>query len=43
MKYHALFFISEKSGKLWNCRLLQIIGGALRANCVASFPLNNTF
>ena len=30
MKYHALFVIFEKSGKLLNCRLLQIIGGALR-------------
>ena len=27
MKYHALFVIFEK-GKIWNCRLLQIIGGA---------------
>ena len=27
MKYHALFL---KSGKFFNCRLLQIIGGALR-------------
>ena len=26
IKYHALFI---KSGKIWNCRLLQIIGGAL--------------
>ena len=31
MKYHALFVIFEKSGKILNCRLLQIIGGALRA------------
>ena len=31
MKYHALFVIFEKS-KIWNCRLLQIIGGALRVN-----------
>ena len=31
MKYHALSVIFEKkSGKIWNCRLLQIIGGALR-------------
>ena len=29
MKYHALFFF-WKSGKIFNCRLLQIIGGALR-------------
>ena len=31
MKYHALFAIFEKkNGKIFNCRLLQIIGGALR-------------
>ena len=30
MKYHALFVSFEKSGKIINCRLLQIIGGALR-------------
>ena len=30
LKYHALFVILKKSGKIWNCRLLQIIGGALR-------------
>ena len=30
MKYHALFVIFEKSSKIRNCRLLQIIGGALR-------------
>ena len=30
MKYHALFVIFEKSGKIYNCILLQIIGGALR-------------
>ena len=29
IKYHALFVIFEKRGKIWNCRLLQIIGGAL--------------
>ena len=29
MKYHALFVIFEKSGKILNCRLLQIIGGFL--------------
>ena len=28
MKYHALFAIFEKSGKIFNCRLLKIIGGA---------------
>ena len=32
MKYHALFVIFLKSGKIWNCRLLQIVGGALRVN-----------
>ena len=30
MKYHALFVIFEKSGKIFNWRLLQIIGDALR-------------
>ena len=30
MKYHALFVIFEKAAKFINCRLLQIIGGALR-------------
>ena len=30
MKYHALFVICEKSIKICNCRLLQIIGGAVR-------------
>ena len=29
MKYHALFDIFEKSGKILNCCLLQIIGGPL--------------
>ena len=29
MKYHALFVIFWKSSKIWKCRLLQIIGGAL--------------
>ena len=33
MKYHALFVIfEEKNSKIWNCRLLQIKGGALRVN-----------
>ena len=32
MKCHSLFVIFEKSGKIWNCRLLQIIGGALSVN-----------
>ena len=32
MKYHALFVIFEKNSKIWNCRLLQIIGGALWDN-----------
>ena len=31
MKY-ALLVIFEKSGKIWNCRLLQIKGGTLRVN-----------
>ena len=33
MKYHAfIFVIFEKNSKISNCRLLQIIGGALRVN-----------
>ena len=32
MKYHALFVIFEKNSKIWNCHLLQIIGGALGVN-----------
>ena len=31
MKYHALFVIFEKTAK-FDCRLLRIIGGALRVN-----------
>ena len=33
------FFICYfwKSGKIWNCRLLQIIGGALRVSCLAKY------
>ena len=38
MKYHALFDIFEKAAKL-NCRLLQIIGGALRFKAKSSLPL----
>ena len=29
MKHHTLFVIFEKSSKIFNCRLLQIKGGAL--------------
>ena len=29
MKYHALFVIFLKSDKIGNCRLLQIVGGAV--------------
>ena len=34
MKYHALFVIFEKKNSEFfcNCRLMQIIGGALRVN-----------
>ena len=32
MKYHALFVIFKKSSKILNCRLLQLIGGALWVN-----------
>ena len=32
MKYLALFVIFEKVAKFLNCRLQQIIGGALRIN-----------
>ena len=34
MKNHALFIIFEKSGKIWNCRLLQNIGGPLMVKYV---------
>ena len=34
MKYHALFVIFEKAAKFEYCRLLQIIGGALRVKCI---------
>ena len=37
MKYHALFVIFEESGKIFNCRLLQIIGGALRVKLRSRF------
>ena len=30
MKYHALLVMFEKAAKFENCRLLQIIDGALR-------------
>ena len=34
MQYHALFVVVffKKSGKICNCRQLQIVGGALRVN-----------
>ena len=35
MKYHVLFVIFEKNSKIWNYRLLQIIGGALRAKDIS--------
>ena len=37
MKYHALFVILEKNNKLWQCRLLQIIDGALRVNGITVY------
>ena len=40
LKYHALFVIFEKDGKFWNCRLLQIIDGALWVNI--TIPLEIT-
>ena len=39
MKYHALFVIFEKSGKIWNCRLLQIIGASLRVKSFLVYAL----
>ena len=39
MKYHALFVIFEKSSKTLNCRLLQIIGGALRVKLFAHWVI----
>ena len=32
VKYHALYVIFEKVEIFWNCRLLQIKGGALWVN-----------
>ena len=40
MKHHALFVIFEKSGKILHCRLLQIIGGALRVKAVERIDQN---
>ena len=34
MKYHALFVIFAKAAIFFNCRLLQIIGGALRVKTI---------
>ena len=39
MKYHALCFIFEKSSKIWNCRLLQIVGGALIMNTIPRWDI----
>ena len=36
MKCHSSFVIFEKAVKCFNCRLLQIIGGALRVNIGSS-------
>ena len=36
---HELFFL--KSGKNFNCRLLQIIGGALRVSVHILSPVND--
>ena len=36
------YWLILKSGKIWNCRLLQIIGGALRVKartCIRELPL----
>ena len=41
MKYHALFVIFEKAAKFENCRLLQIIGGALRVKYPADSGVPN--
>ena len=42
MKYHALFVIFEKSAN-WNCRPLQIIGGALWVKVYSWQPGKNGF
>ena len=41
MKYHALYVILNKQ-QISNCRLLQIIGGALRINDVGK-KISSTF
>ena len=40
MKYHAFFCYFWKSSKIWNYRLLQIIGGALRVNSLKALMIN---
>ena len=35
MRYHAVFVIFEKAEKFEICRLLQIVGGALRVRISA--------
>ena len=42
MKYNALFEIFEKSGKICNCPLLQIIGAALRDEIKVELAINNS-
>ena len=32
MKYHDLYVVFEKSNTIRNCRLLQMVGGALWVN-----------
>ena len=44
MKFHALFVIFEKKkkkhSKIWNCRLLQSIGDALRDKTLSMLEAN---
>ena len=44
MKYHAILVIFEKAAKFHDCRLLQIVGGALWVNPllqVANVPFSS--
>ena len=36
MKYHVLYVIFWKNGKIWNCLCCKLIGGALRVKTAHS-------
>ena len=39
---YLYFFFFEKSDKIWNCRLLQIVGGAFLGQELLTVALNNS-